>query len=277
MTSVRPPTVAGSFYPATAGELNALLDDCFSKSPLGPRGVFTPSTALIAGIVPHAGPLYSGPCAAHLYARLVQTIERVILIGVNHRGRGHRAALSPWKTWRTPLGEADVDEKLNAYLESEVPFIKRDLYAHAAEHSIEVQLPFLQRVLGHFTFTPISLAQISLDECAELGEAIAAYCRTATMTVILASTDLSHYLSPKETDALDRLALGQILAMNPQGLLQTTDAKNISMCGVIPTAVTLFAAKALGAKCATLLKHCHSGDVTPMRKVVGYASVALEL
>ncbi|HLN87629.1 MAG TPA: AmmeMemoRadiSam system protein B, partial [Candidatus Limnocylindrales bacterium] len=102
MTSVRPSTVAGSFYPATADELNALLDDCFSKSPLGPCGVFAPSTDLIAGIVPHAGPLYSGPCAAHLYARLDQAIERVILIGVNHWARGHRAALSPWKTWRTP-------------------------------------------------------------------------------------------------------------------------------------------------------------------------------
>jgi len=277
MTSVRPPAVAGSFYPATADELNTLLDDCFSKSPLGPRGVFTPSANLIAGMVPHAGPIYSGPCAAHLYARLDQTIERVILIGVNHWARGHRAALSPWKTWRTPLGEATVDEKLNEYLESQVTFIKRESSAHAEEHSIEVQLPFLQRVLGQFTFTPISLAQISLDECAELGEAIAAYCRTATTTVILASTDLSHYLSPKETDALDRLALGQILAMNPQGLLQTTEAKNITMCGVIPTTVTLFAAKALGVKRATLLKHCHSGDVTPMRKVVGYASVALEL
>jgi len=276
MTSVRLAAVAGSFYPATAAELNALLDDCFSKSPLGPRGVFTPSTALIAGIVPHAGPLYSGPCAAHLYARLVQTIERVILIGVNHRGRGHRAALSPWKTWRTPLGEAIVDEKLNAYLESEVTFIKRDPSAHAEEHSIEVQLPFLQRILGHFTFTPISLAHISLDECAKLGEAIAAYCGTAAKTIIVASSDLSHYLSPKETDTLDRLALDQVLAMNPQGLLQITEANNITMCGVIPTAVTLFAAKALGATRATLLKHCHSGDITPMRKVVGYASVALE-
>jgi hypothetical protein len=277
MTSARPTAVAGSFYPATADELNTLLDDCFGKSPLGPRGIFTPSTDLIAGIVPHAGPIYSGPCAAHLYARLDQTIERVVLIGVNHWARGHRAALSPWKTWRTPLGEVTVDEKLNEYLESQVKFIKREPSAHAEEHSIEVQLPFLQRMLGQFTFTPISLAHISLDECAELGEAIAAYCGTSATTVILASSDLSHYLSPKETDALDRLALDQVLAMNPQGLLQITEAKNITMCGVIPTAVTLFAAKALGVKRATLLKHCHSGDVTPMRKVVGYASVALEL
>ena len=277
MKSGRPTAVAGSFYPFTANELNALLDDCFCKSPLGPRGVFKPSTDLVAGMVPHAGPLYSGPCAAHLYARLDPTIQHVILIGVNHRGQGHRASLSPWKAWRTPLGEVTIDEKLNAYLETHVDFIRREPAAHSEEHSIEVQLPFLQRTLGHFTFTPISLAHISQDECAELGEAIAAYCRIGVKPVIIASSDLSHYLSPKATYVLDRLAIDQVLALNPQGLLQITEEKHITMCGVIPTVVMLFAAKALDVKRATLLKHCHSGDVTPMRKVVGYASVALQL
>lgn len=277
MASIRPAVVAGSFYPAAAAELNTLLDDCFHTSSLGPRGVFAPSAELIAAMVPHAGPIYSGPCAAHLYARLDPSLQRVIIIGVNHRGRGHRAALSPWKNWRTPLGEVTVDEKLNEYLETQVKFIKREPSAHAEEHSIEVQLPFLQRTLGEFTFAPISLAHISLDECAELGAAIAACCEIGAKTIILASSDLSHYLSPSETNALDRLAVEQVLAMNPQGLLQITAEKDITMCGVIPTAVMLFAAKALGAKRSTLLKHCHSGDVTPMRKVVGYASVAMEI
>jgi AmmeMemoRadiSam system protein B len=277
MTSVRPTAVAGSFYPATADELNTLIDDCFGKSPLGPGGVFTPSTDLIAGMVPHAGPIYSGPCAAHLYARLDPTTQRVILIGVNHWGRGHRAALSPWQAWRTPFGDVAVNQQLNACLEARIAFLKPEPYAHAEEHSIEVQLPFLQRTLGQFTIVPISLAHISPDECAELGAAIAACCREGVKTVILASSDLSHYLSPNETDALDRFAVDQVLALNPQGLLQITEAKNITMCGVIPAAVMLFAAKTLGVKRATLLKHCHSGDVTPMRKVVGYASVALEL
>jgi len=277
MTSVRPTAVAGSFYPASADELNTLLDDCFGKSPLGPRGVSTPSSDLIAGVVPHAGPIYSGPCAAHLYARLDPTINHVILIGVNHSARGHRAALSPWEAWRTPLGDVTVDQELNACLEARIDFLKREPHAHAEEHSIEVQLPFLQRTLGQFTFAPISLAQISPNECAELGAAIADCCRRGAKTIILASSDLSHYLSPKETDALDRLAVEQVLAMNPQRLLRITEEKNITMCGVIPTAVMLFAAKALGVKRAALLKHCHSGDVTPMRKVVGYASVALEL
>ena len=275
--SIRPAAVAGTFYPATANELNTLLDDCFNRSPLGPRGVSKPSTDLIAGMVPHAGPIYSGPCAAHLYAHLDPTIRRVILIGVNHAARGHRAALSPWESWHTPLGDISVDKELNEYLEARVAFLKREADAHGEEHSIEVQLPFLQRTLGQFTFAPISLAHISPDECAELGDAIASYVQRVEKTLILASSDLSHYLSPKETDELDRLAIEQVIAMNPTGLLNVTEEKNITMCGVIPTAVMLFAAKKLNLKRATLLMHCHSGDVTPMRKVVGYASVAMEI
>ncbi|HEX6800961.1 MAG TPA: AmmeMemoRadiSam system protein B, partial [Candidatus Binatia bacterium] len=206
MTSVRPTAVAGSFYPATVDELKTLLDDCFTQSPLGPRGVSTPWSDLIAGMVPHAGPIYSGPCAAHLFARLDPTASRVILIGVNHRAHGHRAALSPWESWRTPLGDVSVDKKLNEYLEARVAFIKREPGAHAEEHSIEVQLPFLQRTLGQFAIAPISLAHISHDDCAELGDAIASCVQCVEKTLILASSDLSHYRSPKETDELDRLA-----------------------------------------------------------------------
>jgi|SRR5262245_34692475 len=276
MASIRQPAVAGSFYPASASELNKLLDECFNHSPLGPRGVSNPSPELIAGMVPHAGLIYSGPCAAHFYSRLDPSVQRLILIGVNHRARGHRAALSPWETWRTPLGDVAVDQGINEYLKARVEFLQRESYAHTEEHSIEVQLPFLQRRLDRFTIAPISLAHISTDECAELGEAIASYCQGGKGTLILASSDLSHYLSPKQTDDLDRLAVAQVLGMNPDGLLKVTETQNITMCGVIPTAVMLCAAKALGVKQATLLKHCHSGDVMAMSKVVGYASVALE-
>lgn len=277
MTSIRPSAVAGSFYPATADELNTLLDDCFNQSPLGPQGDFKPTANLIAGLVPHAGPVYSGPCAAHLYARLDPSVRRVILLGVNHGARGHRAALSPWESWHTPLGDMPVDQELNGYLEARVDFLKREPYAHAEEHSIEVQLPFLQRTLGQISFAPISLGHVSPADCAALGSAIAAYCRQGEKILILASSDLSHYLAPKQTDVLDRLAIAQLLALNPAGLLQVTEENDITMCGVIPAAVMLFAAKELGVKRATLLKHYHSGDVTPMRRVVGYASVALTL
>jgi MEMO1 family protein len=281
MNSVRPPAVAGSFYPADAEALGALVKECFVSSPLGPRGAITRNSALTAGLVPHAGPIYSGPCAAHLYSQLEPSIRCVILLGVNHRSRGHKAALSPWDRWRTPLGDISIDEDLSGALESRVNFLRRDEAAHAKEHSIEIQLPFLQRVLDEFQFVPISLSYLSADECAELGSAIAEIYKSATAKevrpVILASSDLSHYLSPRQTDELDRLALDRVLALDPHGLLKVVEENDITMCGVLATAVMLYAANALGAKRARLLKHCHSGDITRMRNVVGYASVAIEL
>jgi AmmeMemoRadiSam system protein B len=231
-------------------------------------------------MVPHAGYVYSGPCAAHVYAQLGEGLQRIILIGVNHWSSGHRAALSPWEAWRTPLGNIPIDQEFNDWLEQRVAFLKRDEFAHRREHSIEVQLPFLQRALADFLFVPISLAEVSREECAELGAAIAEACRTATAapakSIILASSDLSHYLSPKKTDQLDAIALQPVLERDPAELLATVEQKNITMCGVRPAAVMLYAANQLGVKSARLLKHYHSGDVAPMRSVVGYASVTLE-
>jgi len=232
-------------------------------------------------LVPHAGYIYSGPCAAHFYARLDHSIQRVILLGVNHQARGQRAALSPAEYWQTPLGRVRVDQELNHVLEDGVHFLKVDDLAHAEEHSIEVQLPFLQHQLGEFSFLPISLAHISIAECAEIGAAVADLFKTSTQsrirTILMASSDLSHYLSPKETDELDGIVLEEVLALHPQRLIEVAERGNITMCGLLPTAVLLVAANNLGLKQACLLKHCHSGDVTPMRKVVGYASVAFEL
>jgi MEMO1 family protein len=280
MSYTRPPAVAGSFYPADANKLGALLDECFVSSPLGPQGVRVANSALVAGMVPHAGPVYSGPCAAHFYAQLEPSVRRVILLGVNHRARGHKASLSPWDQWNTPLGNVVVDNEISGYLESQVKFLRHDEAAHAEEHSIEIELPFLKRVLDEFKFVPISLSHLSVEECAELGSAIAAVYETESThnqrIVILASSDLSHYLSPQQTDILDRIALDRILALDPAGLLEVVEEKDITMCGAFPSAVMLYAANALGVKRARLLKYCHSGDVTPMRNVVGYASIAFE-
>lgn len=280
MERIRPPAVAGSFYPAEVEELKRLLEECFVLSPLGPRGVKLPSASFLGGMVPHAGYIYSGPCAAHFYSILERDIGCVILLGVNHRGRGSKAALSPADYWETPLGKVEVDRELNERLKAEIDFLEKDEQPHLQEHSIEVQLPFLQSILGEFTFLPVSLSYLSEGECAHLGQAIARVYETGMAlerkTVLIASSDISHYLSPEETERLDRMALEQVLALDPVGLLRTVEEEAISMCGVIPTAVFLFAANALGAKKARLLKHCHSGDVVPMREVVGYASVAVE-
>ncbi len=280
MANVRPPAVAGSFYPAAAEELRKALEQCLVASPLGPRGARVSCPSLLGGMVPHAGYLYSGPCAAHFYSALGKDIGRVILLGVNHRGAGAKAALSPADSWATPLGNVAVDRELAELLSAQVDFLENDERPHLKEHSIEVQLPFLQSVLEEFTFLPISLSYLSKEECQGLGRAIARVYETGNgagkKTVLIASSDLSHYLSPKETERLDRMALEHVLALDPSSLLKTVEEEDISMCGVIPTAVFLFAARELGARRARLLKHCHSGDTAPMREVVGYASVAVE-
>ncbi len=272
--------MAGSFYPASCEELERTMEECFLTSPLGPRGSKSFIPSLLGGMVPHAGYVYSGPCAACFYSSLESDIGCVILLGVNHRGMGAQAALSPADYWETPLGRIAVDRELNELLKAQVDFLEKDEGPHLQEHSIEVQLPFLQKVLGEFTFLPISFSHLSEEECRELGQTIARVYEAANSagkrTVLIASSDLSHYLSPKETERLDRMALERVLALDASSLLKTVEEEDISMCGVIPTAVFLFAAKALGAKQARLLKHCHSGDVVPMREVVGYASVAVE-
>lgn len=278
MDRVRPPAVAGTFYPSDAEELGSLIDECFLSSPLGPQGKKASSSGVIGGLVPHAGYLYSGPCAAHLYARLDESIRRVILLGVNHGSRGAHAALSPWDLWRTPMGDVVIDCELNAHLQERLSFLKPDELPHRREHSIEVQLPFLQRVLPDFTLVPLSLSYLAPDECSALGQTLADLCTApACRTVILASSDLNHYLSAKKTEELDRLALEKVLALDPEGLLDIVEEKNISMCGVMPTAVLLFSINVLGGKHPRLLQHCHSGHVTKMREVVGYASVSFEL
>ena len=278
MTSVRPAAVAGSFYPSAASELRTVLADCFQTSPLGPQGATEKNRSIIAGLVPHAGAIYSGPCAAHLFSQLDTSHQRIIILGVNHRGHGHRAALSPWARWQTPLGEIAVNQHLHDLIRSRVSFLVEEANAHCEEHSIEIELPFLQYTLPDFEFIPLSLSRLSVDECAEVGAAVAAACQAeANMrTIVLASSDLSHYLPAEQTEVLDRLALEPILALDPEGLLRVIAEQDISMCGVIPTAIMLFAVNAMGARRARLLNHCHSGDVMPMRQVVGYAAVAIE-
>ena len=282
MDQIRPPAVAGSFYPSDAKALGALVDDCLVSSPLGPQGADLLLPPPIAGMVPHAGLIYSGPCAAHFYARLKKSdVHRVLILGVNHRARGHRAALSPWETWRTPLGDVPIDQDLTEFLRARVSFLEHDARAHSKEHSIEVQLPFLQRVLRNFSFLPISLSYLSMEECRNLGAALTELCVNEpagrTPIVILASSDLSHYLSPSQTEELDLMVLEKVLALNPVDLLKIVEEKNISMCGVIPAVVMLYAVAGLGIEQARLLKHYHSGDVSPMEEVVGYASVAMEI
>lgn len=282
--SVRPPIVAGQFYAADPGQLRAHLEACFAHR-LGPGELPTPRAdgpgKVIGLMVPHAGYDYSGPAMAWAYARLAAdgAPARVLLLGPNHRTAGPQAALSPDSAWETPFGEVQVDAELRAELLAGGRGLLEDRAAHRWEHSLEVQLPFLQLVFGSpLRFCPLTLGGLPASGIMELGEVIARAAR-AQPTVLVATTDMSHYVPQQEAQRLDRLALEQVLALAPQELLVTVRQRGITMCGVAPVAVMLWAARALGAERAELLSYYTSGDIAgeqdPMERVVGYASAAV--
>ena len=266
--TIRPPAVAGAFYEGTPDRLRAQVDQCF----LDP----VPQTKerFIGAVVPHAGLMYSGHVAAAFYG-LAALPKRFVILCPNHTGAGHFAAINREGSWRTPLGDAAIDTRLADALMSKTILLAEDGRAHAREHSLEVQLPFLQRLLGDdFTFVPICLGAHRLDYAEEIGRAIADVLKDETDVAILASSDLNHYEDQQSTLRKDQLAIDQVLARNPQELWRVVDEYDVSMCGFIPTTAMLVAANALGATNGRLIKHATSGDINrDYSHVVGYASI----
>jgi|SRR5438105_1379841 len=267
--STRLPAVAGSFYESTPDRLRAQLAACFAPNP-------APATKerFIGAVVPHAGLMYSGHVAAAFYA-LADLPKRLIILCPNHTGFGHYAAINREGDWRTPLGNVKIDSALADALMQNAAVLADDWRAHAREHSLEVQLPFLQQLLGDFTFVPICLAAPRYDLCQEVGNAIADVVATQHERVgIVASSDLNHYQNQEVTLKKDQRAIDQVLALDPRGLWRVVEEEDISMCGFIPTTAMLIAAKKLGATRARLVKHATSGDINgDYGHVVGYASI----
>jgi MEMO1 family protein len=269
--TTRLPAVAGSFYEASPQLLRAQVAACFEDNP-------KPQTreTFIGAVVPHAGLMYSGHVAAAFYG-VAELPRRFIILCPNHTGAGHFAAINRAGSWRTPLGDVPVDTPLAEALMQRTPLLAEDRLAHAREHSLEVQLPFLQQCLGDFSFVPICLGAHRYDYCEEIGRAIAAVVTAESEPVaILASSDLNHYEDQRTTLRKDQLAIDQVLALDPQTLWTVIDSHGISMCGFIPTTTMLIAANELGARQARLLKHATSGDVNgDYGHVVGYASIVV--
>ncbi|MEO8033934.1 MAG: AmmeMemoRadiSam system protein B [Acidobacteriota bacterium] len=267
---IRTPAVAGMFYEAEAARLRRQVDECFAanRGPAGPE-------PFVAAVVPHAGLMYSGHVAAAFYAKAALP-RRFIILCPNHTGIGHPAAINAKGSWRTPLGDAAIDTPLATDLMRHTRLLKEDSTAHAREHSLEVQLPFLQRLLGEdFTFVPICLATHQFELCQEIGSAIAETIRASDDPVgILASSDLNHYEDQAVTLRKDGLAIDAVLALDPRQLWRVVADADISMCGFIPTTTMLVAARSLGATRSELLKHATSGDINgDYNHVVGYASI----
>ncbi len=266
--SIRPPAVAGSFYEGLPDRLEA---EVRSHLPQDAR----PESALGA-IVPHAGYVYSGPVAGAVYARLAIP-EAAIILCPNHTGRGRPAALDPSDAWRTPLGDVPVDRRLADRLLELSPSLEEDAAAHAREHSLEVQLPFLQVCRPGVRFVPISLGAHDLELCREIGEAVARVAAEEPLggrPLILASSDMNHYESRRIGREKDEKALARVEALDAEGLFSTVLNGRISMCGVLPSTALLFAARALGAASARVVARRDSGDETgDASSVVGYAGV----
>jgi len=272
----RRPAVAGQFYPADGAALTQLIEESF-VDPRGPghlpvrhRSV---DRKIRAAVVPHAGYVFSGPIAAHAFAALAgeRPPATVLLLGVNHTGRGAPAALSR-RDWITPLGRVPVDRELVHALDHRP--IEVDEAAHTHEHSIEVELPYLQYVLPFPRFAALTVSMGPVGFLADVA-AVVARAVQGRDVLLVASTDFSHYVPAETARRLDHKALDQILHRNPNGLYDTVVDQNISMCGIAPTTVLLFATQEEPLE-ARLLRWGHSGEAEPMNEVVGYASVLLE-
>jgi AmmeMemoRadiSam system protein B len=267
---VRAPAVAGRFYPADPRELSKQVDECVSASKRREKA------AAIACVVPHAGYMYSGAVAGSVYGALRLT-RRVVLFGPRHYPRGESLAILTEGEWKTPLGLVRVDAKLASELRHGFPRLRDDAVAHQAEHSLEVQLPFLQRLLGDFTFVPVVIGTDRFAVLEELGTALAGVLQAQPESVLMiASSDMNHYESDVVTREKDRLAIERILALDPRGLWDTVRDRGISMCGYAPTVAILTAAKLLGATRGELVSYATSGDITgDYEAVVGYAGMVI--
>ena len=269
--TTRPPAVAGMFYEGSSDRLQRQVRECIDVNPPSET-----KERFIAAVVPHAGLMYSGHVAAAFYAS-ADLPKRYVILCPNHTGAGHYAAINRSGEWRTPLGNVPVDEDLADAIMRRTPIVADDVRAHAREHSLEVQLPFLQQLAGSFTFVPICLATHRYELCEEIGNAVADAVAAAEEPVgILASSDLNHYQNQQVTLQKDQAAIDAVVDLDPQRLWRVVDEKDISMCGFIPTTTALIAAKKLGATSARLLKHATSGDINhDYSAVVGYAAIVI--
>jgi AmmeMemoRadiSam system protein B len=277
-THIRPPAVAGQFYPDAPDLLRRMIGEAFHAA-LGPGelpAVGAGPRRLLGIVSPHAGYPYSGAGTAWGLAAAARDGRpaAVVILGVNHRGLGEAVALSPALGWATPLGVMPVAQALGAALRVRVPELHFDAAAHALEHSLEVLVPFLQVVFGEIPIVPIALGAIHEATAQTLGEALAELATTHEL-LIVASSDFSHYVSHAEAARLDWMVLERIAAVDPGGVLRTVREWEITMCGVWPVVVALVAAQRL--RCTGEILHYHtSGEVSGDRSaVVGYGTAAI--
>jgi len=279
MVKVRRPCQAGAFYEGTPDALKRQIEECFTGK-LGPGKVPTvterPTKNVLGLICPHAGYMFSGMVAAHAYYKLALDgrPDIIILLGPNHTGCGSGLAIMNEGIWRTPLGDIEVDGETANQVARESSLLDVDDSAHRNEHSIEVQLPFLQYLYGSsFKIVPICFLMQDLTSAKEVGQAIAKVLQNKK-AVIIASSDMTHYEPQQSAERKDNKALKAIEAMDEARFQSVIEGANITACGYGPITSLITATKALNGKEAKLLSYKTSGDVTgDHTSVVGYAAV----
>lgn len=279
MVKVRRPSQAGAFYEGTSEPLKHQIESCFTHR-LGPGKI--PEVAKIGprrivGLVcPHAGYMFSGPVAAHSYYRLALDgkPDIVVIFGPNHSGYGSGLAMMNEGLWRTPLGDVEIDSETANHILREARIIDIDESAHSFEHSIEVQLPFLQYLYNsRFKIIPICFLMQDISSAKEIGQAVSKVLAEKN-AVIIASSDMTHYEPQERAQRKDKEALKAVEMMDQNRFYSTIETNRISACGYGPIATLIMAAKSSGVKEAKLLCYKTSGDVTgDYSSVVGYAAV----
>jgi AmmeMemoRadiSam system protein B len=276
-THVRKPSVAGKFYADTPGELSEQIEWCY-RHRLGPGTL--PIVAkegprnIVSLVIPHAGYMCSGPIAAHAYKELAADgiVDTAIILSPNHTGYGPPVSIWARNAWVTPLGEMSVNEEVAQSLVGGI--VQADETAHLYEHSIEVQLPWLQHLYGKVRFVPITMMAQDIETAREVGKAISSY---ADSCIIIASTDFTHYEPHAIAVKKDRAVIEAIEALDEEELYRRLNNLNCTMCGYGPVAVAIVANKEVSAQKSSLLKYATSGDVLgDYSSVVGYASMVIK-
>jgi AmmeMemoRadiSam system protein B len=265
---LRLPAVAGRFYPSDPSELSALIVKYTERQ----NGLTLGHVK--ACLVPHAGYVYSGHVAGAVFAS-IHIPRKIVILGVRHRPPGSPVAIVSNGAWRTPLGDAPIDEELAQALRSASPFLSEDTVAHSKEHSLEVQLPFLQTLEPQFTFVPVALGTAHFETLVSVGEAIGHVLGAEKQDVLLLTTsDLNHYEDDETTRLKDRKAIDQLLKMDARGLYDTCRKEEISMCGLGPAIAMLTALHVLKASKAEMIRYATSADRSgDPDAVVGYAGM----
>ncbi|MBW2029555.1 MAG: AmmeMemoRadiSam system protein B [Deltaproteobacteria bacterium] len=270
--TTRSPILAGTWYPADPKELKGVVKGYLSKARASAIGA-----KLLAIIVPHAGYRYSGQVAAHAYSLLLsRQYERIILLGPSHRLAFKGISVNLQAGYETPLGVVPVDRRMAEELIKKTPQAGWNPRAHAREHSLEIQLPFLQMVASGFRIVPILMGDRDYDTCQDLARAIAGLLGKTTKTLLVASSDLSHFHSYDTAVELDREFMAYVSRLDAPGLYRALSRGECEACGSSPVLTALLVAKHLGADHARILRYANSGDVTGQRsRVVGYVSAAI--